>query len=288
MGDSYTGNATCNNCGYSLHGLDVDGACPECGRAVLTSLQGDSLRFASPDYLLTLRRGITIAIAFGIASMVIVFVTEVVTTVIGRLGPGSRQAGLWVGLLMSWIAAAGFIQFTTVDPGLGDAEQPGSARRLARLGAVLMIGGELASALAGMLPGAPTRLTLPTSAAGLTLPWLASLLSGLVMWAGFLFYFFQGLLYAEWLFRRARDPNGVRACRRYMILLPIIAVFGTCVCGLGPYVAKILHWHLLWTLRTRIADSLAVQRMEQVIADNVARGATLPPPAQDPGEGRQS
>ncbi|MEI7657105.1 MAG: hypothetical protein WCK33_03460 [Phycisphaerae bacterium] len=289
MGDHYTGSAVCNHCSYPLHGLDIGGACPECGRAVLASLRGDSLEHASPDYLQTLRQGITIAIAFGVAGMVTGFVTEIAPGIVGRLGPGSRQAGLWIGWLMSTFAAAGFIRFTTVDPGMGESEQPRSARRLARFGVALMVCGDLSYAIAGMVPGAPVRLSIPATPAGfsLTLPWLAMAVSGLILWAGFLFYFFQGLRYTEWLFSRARDPDGVRASRRYMILLPMIAVFGTCLCGLGPFVAKILHWNLLWTLRTRITHAIDVQRFERIVVENVARGGQFPPPPQDSGQGRR-
>lgn len=274
MSNAYSGHATCNGCGYALQGLDIDGACPECARPVLASLRGDALQYASPDYLQTLRRGITTFIAFGVASMVVIFATEVVTTVIGRLGPGTHRVGILIGLVLSWIAMHGFIRFTIADPGLAASEQPGAARRHARFGAALMIGGEAMYLVATLLPNAPTSWALPTDWSGVTLPWLAFTLSGLTIWGGFALFFFRGIAYAEWLFNRARDFGGVRACRRYMILLPLIAVFGTWLFGLGPLVAKMLHWLLLWKLRNRIADALVVQQYERKIAAAIAAQAS--------------
>jgi hypothetical protein len=276
MSNAYSGHATCNGCGYALQGLNIDGACPECARPVLASLRGDSLQCASPDYLQTLRRGITTFIAFGTASMVVIFATEVVTTVIGRLGPGTHRVGMLIGLVLSWIAMHGFIRFTAADPGLAASEQPGSARRHARFGAALMIGGEAMRLLSTLLPNAPTSWSLPTDWSGVTLPWLALSLSGLTTWAGFALFFFRGLAYAEWLFNRARDFGGVRTCRRYMILLPLIAISGTCLLGLGPLVAKMMHWLLLWKLRNRIADALTVQQYERKIAASIAAQASSP------------
>ena len=57
---AFTGHAPCNQCGYDLHGLPLDGHCPECSRPVALSLQGDELRFASTPYLETISKGLKI------------------------------------------------------------------------------------------------------------------------------------------------------------------------------------------------------------------------------------
>src|SRR5688572_8897843 len=52
----------CRKCSYNLRGLRLDGRCPECGRAVGLSVQGDLLRFSDPTWLRTLQRGVKLII----------------------------------------------------------------------------------------------------------------------------------------------------------------------------------------------------------------------------------
>lgn len=49
--------ARCLICGYDLAGLDASGVCPECATPIERSLRGNLLRYASPEYIKTLRRG---------------------------------------------------------------------------------------------------------------------------------------------------------------------------------------------------------------------------------------
>lgn len=50
----------CKKCAYNLRGLCEDGRCPECGTPVGLSTQGDLLRFADPDWLDKVERGLRI------------------------------------------------------------------------------------------------------------------------------------------------------------------------------------------------------------------------------------
>ena len=51
-------DVTCRRCGYNLRGLLEEGLCPECGTAVVLSTRGDLLRYADPDWVETMARGV--------------------------------------------------------------------------------------------------------------------------------------------------------------------------------------------------------------------------------------
>jgi hypothetical protein len=53
-----TAAARCGRCGYALRGLSADGVCPECGTALKDSLRGALLRYADPDWLHQILRGL--------------------------------------------------------------------------------------------------------------------------------------------------------------------------------------------------------------------------------------
>ncbi len=59
-------DTSCRRCSYNLRGLSEEGRCPECGTPVGLSTQGDLLRFADPDWLESLARGLNF-ILWGVA-----------------------------------------------------------------------------------------------------------------------------------------------------------------------------------------------------------------------------
>lgn len=276
------GPASCNACGYDLHGLPLDGACPECGRPVAESLRGDSLRFASPHYLATLRKGIDLYLAMALAEIVLAFASVPVVSMLAK-GQGVAQVEnllLIVGVVLSLAGSVGFVQFTAPDPGLIATEQPRNARRLARMGMIMLIAAGVGRFVNHMLFGGATMTGLfPGFGLQVAKPSIFSMAESLVTAAGFLLFFFGGLRYAAWLFRRVPDLRSARTCTLYMWLLPLIAIVGLCVC-VGPLVAKVLHMVLLWQLRGHLAQALRQQRLGVALAAG-------PPSPQDPSSGRQ-
>lgn len=254
MTTALPGHAPCNACGYDLHGLPIHGACPECGRLVADSLRGDALCFASLDYIKIIRKGVDLYLAMAASEMLLAFASFPVAQMLAT-GPGIRQIEnliLIVGVVVSLAGSVGFIRFTSPDPGLVASEQPRSARRLARLGMMLLIGGGAGRFVNQMLfGGASMTGLLPGLALQVAKPSIFTAVESLVTAVGFLLFFFGGLRYAAWLFRRVPDLRGVRLCNTYLWLLPLIAIVGLCVC-IGPLIAKIMHLHLLWMLRRHL------------------------------------
>ena len=78
--------ARCLVCGYDLAGLDVAGVCPECAKPIEHSLRGNLLRYASQDYVRTLRRG---AVLVFVAWLIAVFgdlIAGIATVALRMLG----------------------------------------------------------------------------------------------------------------------------------------------------------------------------------------------------------
>ena len=79
MADS-SAEVDCRGCGYNLRGVAVEGACPECGAAVLDSLRTHALEASDPRWL-------------------------------NRLAIGSRllaiAAGAWLAVLLALLAVSG-------------------------------------------------------------------------------------------------------------------------------------------------------------------------------------
>lgn len=114
-------------CEYNLRGLSPAGRCPECGTPVGLSVGGDLLRFADPNWLLTLARG-TSLILWGILLSIVGGIVSAL------LGIGLLV--LAVSVVASLVMLFGAWQLTEPDPsGLGE-EQYGTARKLIRIGLI--------------------------------------------------------------------------------------------------------------------------------------------------------
>lgn len=129
----------CRKCGYNLRGLDGLGRCPECGTPVGLSIQGDLLRFADPQWLRTLAKGLNL-ILWGILAN---FVAAAGGGVILLMTGNSFLQGA-IGLIGSLVSFYGTWFFTEPDPsGLGEAQYVNS-RKFVRIAlGVGLLGGVL-------------------------------------------------------------------------------------------------------------------------------------------------
>ncbi|MCX5691052.1 MAG: hypothetical protein NTV94_14910, partial [Planctomycetota bacterium] len=201
---AFTGHAPCNQCGYDLHGLALDGNCPECSRPVALSLQGDELRFASTPYLETVSKGLKIFYVAG-CCLLASGVLKILATVLLTLQAGAKDAAdsyfefLDVGLSLA--SLVGFYYFTWPDPGRLAVEAPRSARVLARVGLVLSFIGTVGKLFFVVSPVVTTGSFTATG--------IANILITCCSFTGFVMFFFYGLRYTEWVFRRVPDVEGV-------------------------------------------------------------------------------
>jgi hypothetical protein len=254
---AFTGHAPCNQCGYDLHGLPLDGNCPECSRPVAISLQGDELRFAATPYLETVSKGLKIYYVTGVV-LIAMGVLKIIVGIAAALATGVKDPFdeyfelVDVGLAIAGLV--GFYYFTSPDPGRLAVEAPRSARVLARVGLVLSFIGSVSQLFTVV---SPVTVTQPLTAAG-----IVSILVASCSFIGFIMFFFYGLRYTEWVFRRVPDVESVLTCRKYMWLLPLIAILGSCLV-VGPLVAMGMHLALLWKLRKFITPILEERRAKE-------------------------
>ena len=194
--DAILDDHPCVSCGYNLKGLSPDGLCPECGVLASRSLQGDLLRFASPSYVRSVRRGAATLLWSVVAAAGMSVIAPVIGMIIGamltggatttrqggsgnysyavRLGPGTAPA-IPLALFASWALCAlafvvGWWLLATPDPSRRGSGRDHLARRITRAMAPVCIAVFACSTLVGILASragvAPAPGAIPGAGSG--------------------------------------------------------------------------------------------------------------------------
>jgi hypothetical protein len=243
----------CLSCGYNLRGLDAaEGACPECGTPVWRSLQGNLLKFSSPDYLRALHLGV-----FIILVAILVRIGGMLVGGIGLAGLSAvtAQDGRWLGLVEAVNAAIGLADmalalaliwgwwlFSSPDPAVLGNETGDTPRRVLRAAAIVLgvtelVGGGAEIAGVGSIALSPA--VQGTIA-----------IFGIVALAAWIVKFFAAMLYLRWLAPRLPNRQVDERAKMLMWLGPLLLVFG---CLVIPYiVALVLYLNLLNWVRIDI------------------------------------
>jgi hypothetical protein len=253
----------CLRCGYTLFGLPVSGACPECGAPVASSLRGRSLRHSDPAHLAALHRGVLAVeggIALGVGCVLLLIVW-------GILGGASRTGllsvlpvsevltlGSTLGGLMSLM---GWWIFTRPDPAIDEMDSARGARRVVRAAAACIFMWTLGSLLEEWTPifsgGGAMGLALTYALAGIKI-------LGAVAW---LVHLFAVPRLLQLMAPRLEDPPLAKQAARAIWLIPLVAVLGGLILGLGLLVAFALYLDLIDNARS------ALKRLRR----DVARGS---------------
>jgi len=122
----------CSRCGYNLRGLTLDMACPECSAPVGSSIHGDLLGFADPDWLDKLRRGTLLKLW----SMLLALISAVILVAAARLG-ASQQIELVVGLPAAILGVWAVFLITSQEPRISLQNDTVTLRKVVRVCAVI-------------------------------------------------------------------------------------------------------------------------------------------------------
>ncbi len=245
---------SCTGCGYNLRGVPISKVCPECGRAVELSLQGEILRFASPAYLKSIDLGLSIVLT-SIFVYVLLLILSVGITLGASSILGASGALILTGGLMFLCDCAfifGYWKFTEPDPGYTGREKPGSARTVARFAAC----GTAAANLAQFL----LRVLGAVAPAAGDITGTLAYLCRFVAWGAWITLFFAIVLYTQHLARRIPDMPLLNQTRTFIWLIPLVGVLGFPIFCLGPIAALILYATMLQTLRNRTKEIIDWQQ----------------------------
>ncbi|MBL0869363.1 MAG: hypothetical protein IBJ18_02170 [Phycisphaerales bacterium] len=247
----------CIKCSYNLRGLPIAGTCPECGSLVSDSLRGFNLRFAAPEYLAKVNRGLSFVLNSILAIVIITVLTIAVT-----IATAGRQSELvlllqFAQILTTATGLAGYWWYTEPDPGYTGIEKPNSARQIVRIAvciqavALLMSTAVVIIGFTGSGGGGGGSAASPGGAAMAVvgLFTIAFLVLNLV---AYIAQFVGTMRYTAWMFSRVPDADLAKKAKMYVWLLPLIYVVGMIALGLGPLIALVMYWNLLDKLRKHV------------------------------------
>lgn len=244
----------CIRCAYALVGLAPNGQCPECGTSIELSLREPTLANADPEYLNTLRTGLSF-ILNGILLFIVVTICGIGAAAAAGVINATATPIVLEGLLVvvSGLILFGYWKYTSPDPSQVVLEATNSARVTVR---TVVLTQAILSVISFIL-SALEPLVAPTPAPGQIVPMLTiiEVLVVIIMVVGSVLWvvqFVSVMRYSRWIATRVPDYAVVNNTRTYVWLLPVIYVLGLFCIGLGPLIALVLYWNLLDRLRKHV------------------------------------
>ncbi len=245
----------CIICGYDLSGLPISGTCPECGTAIERSYRPDRLINRSIRYLEQLRMGLSFvlnAILVSIILMVLSIVGQIAIKTSGSSMMTTNGLNLLTQIgstLVSFASLYGWWKISTPDAQSQTRDMDSKPRQILRLSVIVLACSYVLSTLLsfGFYSGVTPTMNALGSPLGIVL-----LVNSLVSTVAWIAKFFAAMLYVRWLASLVPDESLADKAKRFMWLGPVLYTVGTLCIGLGPLIALVLYWNMLYYLKKHI------------------------------------
>lgn len=263
----------CVICSYNLEGLSQDGLCPECGTPVERSISGDELVSSSPNYVQSLRKGsflIIAAIVVYLLNFVVSMVLAFTTTLANPSAAQTFGALDVVSTLVNFIAAVmtliGWWFFSAPDPRLSGVHAGSTARLWVRIAITAQAVLTLISMVLTVWIAATMNNTNTIPLALAT----AMMLIGLINFVATGVWFFASMLYLRWMAPRIPNAKVYKRAKTLMWLGPLLVTVGALCLMIGPLVALVLYWNMIyWVWK----DLKIIEGRQQGLDDLTPAGA---------------
>lgn len=281
----------CRACGYELKGIAMSAACPECGAPVATSLRGDILEAASPEYVRTLWRGVLLA---ELVVPLLVLSWTVLIPLAIYLAERAKEAGSVSGVsvqrnidvlqgvlsfVVSVVSLAGWWMLTRPDPGYAPGAKDLRGRRLLR---GLLIVRAVQSVLGLCVVSVPAILQSPFSVFSGSIQihsnngantfnnptWILAIALRLSFFGLWLLQFLMQCRFLGVLAARIPSTRIAKHSRRATWLIPLCWTVGFAACFTGPPAALIYYWWILDLTRRSLGKIIRLQTVPVVAASD--------------------
>lgn len=245
----------CVQCSYNLRGVPITGKCPECGTDVAASLKGILLQHAGTEYLTTLRSGLSLVLN-GLLLYIVMMVGMTFVAIALQQAPTAifNILGGVLGLLIAGMIMFGYFKYSAPDPGYIEPpaeyvgqKTPVTSRKTLRAAVVVQACIALLQFVFALLV---------TRGIGTGVLGIVNISMGVISLIAWIVQFLAVMDYTSWLGHRVPDHYIIKRTKRYKWLLPVIAVVGLLLAGLGPLIALVMYWNLLDRLRKHLKTIL--------------------------------
>ncbi len=272
----------CVSCDYDLHGLPMDGTCPECGTEIAQTLHGGMLWYSPLSFLRALRLGALLVVVSNILILIGSVGTPIAIFTLMTLAPAPspqphQPPSPWASPIDPQIEAifmlavflvltlpatimltAGWWKLTGTEPSrAAGPDRTASLKTAIRVLVAVILG--LSAVTFGLIIAKVfvhnVVLSVSEMAVGMT--------SGLVSIA----LFFVSLVFLRRMARRIPDQTLHYRAGQYLWLLPVIYILGMCVL-VGPLVATVMYLILIGQFRSAVGEILSMREAAGEVEDS--------------------
>jgi hypothetical protein len=245
----------CVRCMHNLRGVATAGKCPACGTDVAISLTNMLLQYASKEYIGTVRSGLSIILNWILISILLAFCAIGWRYIFARAGYVLDEIAIAVlGLLTTGMIIHGYFKLTAAEEGYSEPPEKHAAFRTPAMSRKIV---RVAVAVQGVIAALQFVFILfVVGKIDARTEFIVTISMAVVVLILMMVQMIAVMRCIEWLALRVPDHYIIKRARRYPWQLPMVAIFGLLLLGLGPLLALVMYWNLLDRLRKHLKSIL--------------------------------